>query len=243
MADKGRVAAIIVAAGSGKRMGTATKKQYALLGDLPVLAHTLYAFDNCDAIDEVFLVIPKDDHDICLQQILAPLKTFKPVHMIIGGSSRQESVYKGLKATQKRFQFVAIHDGVRPLVRPEKIAACIKEAKRYGACILGVLATDTVKTIDEKSCVVSTVTRNMVRMAQTPQAFCYEDILRAHVSARKDNYIATDDAELVEMCGGMVKVIEGDPDNIKITNRTDLRIARVLLEQGTAGQDIDGVQR
>lgn len=206
------------------------RKQYMMLGGRPVLAHTLFAFEKCDIIEEIFLVIPEGDNDFCQNEIIDPLRLRKPVHLVSGGASRQESVYNGLKATEGRFGLVAIHDGARALVKIEKIAECVETAEKYGGCILATPATDTVKTVDEQDRVVVTMKRHMIRMAQTPQAFYYNLILGAHMAAQKENYVGTDDAELVELCGEVVKVIPGDPHNIKITTSEDLKVAEALLE-------------
>ena len=224
------VAAIIVVAGEGVRMGTAQKKQYLMLGNRPVLAHTLSAFKNCDAIEEVFVVIPEGDHTFCQENIISPLAPRKQIHLITGGPTRQDSVFNGLRATEGRFDLVAIHDGVRPLIRIEQITQCVRVAEKHGGCILAIPATDTLKTVDEEDRVVVTMKRDMIRMAQTPQAFYYNLILDAHMAAQKENYVGTDDAELVELCGEVVKVIPGDPRNIKITTPEDLKVAEALLE-------------
>lgn len=229
MDRQNRVAAVIVAAGDGVRMGTAQKKQYAMLGSRPVLAHTMSAFDNCNVIEEIFLVIAEKDYDLCQQEIIGTLELHKPVHLVSGGASRQESVFNGLMATEGRFEILAIHDGVRPLIRIEKIIQCVKTAEKHGACILALPASDTVKTIDDEDRVVVTMKRHMIRMAQTPQAFHYNLLLGAHVAAQKEDYAGSDDAELVEMCGEVVKVISGDPGNIKITTPEDLKMAEALL--------------
>ena len=235
MVANNNVAAIIVAAGKGVRMNRAYKKQFITLGSLPVLSHTLSSFDKCDAIEAIFLVIPKEDHHLCQHDILEPLNISKPVFLVSGGASRQESVLNGLNATQGRFQFVAIHDGVRPLIKPEKIAQCVMVAKDFGACILAVPASDTVKTIDKNDCITSTIARQTLRIAQTPQVFIYNDIVEAHVSAQRNDYVGTDDAQLLERNGGIVKVIPGDPSNIKITTEQDLLIAQTLLENTQIG--------
>jgi len=224
-----RVAAVIVGAGQGTRMGTEVKKQYMMLGTRPVLAHTLLAFEKCDVIEEVFLVIPRGDELFCKREIIDQLRPEKPVHLISGGATRQESVYNGLKAIDGRFGLVSIHDGVRPLVKINHIAECVRVAERYGSCILAIPASDTIKTVDEHDRVIVTMKRQMIRMAQTPQAFHYDLIFRAHVPAQKEGSAGTDDAELVELCGEVVKVIPGDPYNIKITTPEDLEIAEALL--------------
>ena len=230
MSKLDRVAAIIVAAGMSIRMGGVGKKQYHILANRPVLAHTLLLFDKCDLIEEIFLVIAEDDYDVCRYQVIDPIKVFKPLHITFGGNTRQESVLNGLMATEGRFGVVAIHDGVRPMVRIDKISECITMARKYGGCILAEPATDTIKTIDEQGYVVATMKRKMIRMVQTPQVFHYDLILDAHLVALKESYAGTDDAELVEIRGNTVMSIPGSRENIKITTPEDLRIAHIFLE-------------
>jgi len=225
-----RVAAIIVAAGMGVRMGGEKKKQYHILAHRPVLAHTLLVFDKCDLIEEIFLVISEDDYDLCRHLVIDPLKVFKPLHVTFGGDTRQESVLNGLMATEGRFGVVAIHDGVRPLVRIDKVSECVEIARKYGGCILAEPATNTIKTIDEQGNIVATMKRKMIRMAQTPQVFHYDLILDAHLFAQEQGYAGTDDAELVEIRGKRVRTIPGSRENIKITTPEDLRIAHIFLE-------------
>ncbi|MGD9022385.1 MAG: 2-C-methyl-D-erythritol 4-phosphate cytidylyltransferase [Deltaproteobacteria bacterium] len=224
-----RVASIIVAAGEGTRMGSQPRKQYMMLGKRPVLAHTILAFEQCNLIEEIFVVIPVTDDLLCSEEIIAPLKPRKPVHLISGDATRQASVYNGLLATDARFDVVVIHDGVRPFVKPQQIEVCIRVAEEHGSCILALAATDTIKTVDEDDRVIATMRRSKIRMAQTPQAFSYNLILRAHDAARNEGYVGTDDAELAERCGESVKVMPGDPYNIKITTPEDLRLAEVLM--------------
>ena len=225
------VAAVIVGAGQGTRMGTQVRKQYMMLGNLPVLAHTLLAFEKCNVVEAIFLVIPEEDDAFCKKEIIDPLTPTKPIHLVSGGARRQESVYKGLKAVDANFNIVVIHDGVRPLIRIERIAECVRVAQEYGGCILAIPSSDTVKTVDERDRVVTTLKRDVIRMAQTPQAFDYDIILGAHVAAQKDAYLGNDDAELVEQFGKAVKVIPGDPYNIKITTPEDLKLAEAHLSK------------
>lgn len=224
-----KVAAVIVGAGEGVRMATQAKKQYMMLGDRPVLAHTLFAFEKCRAIEEIFLVIPEGDDHFCKKEIINPVRPKKPIHLVSGGATRQESVFNGLKAIDAKFNLVVIHDGVRPFVKIEQIADCVRVAKKYGGCILALTASDTVKTVDEDDRVIGTLKRDMIRMAQTPQAFDYDLILGAHTTAQEKACLANDDAELVEQRGGVVKVIPGDPYNIKITTPEDLKLAEALI--------------
>ena len=223
------VAAVIVGAGQGTRMGAQVRKQYMMLGNLPVLAHTLLAFEKCNVVEAIFLVIPEGDDAFCKKEIIDPLRLSKPIHLVSGGATRQESAYKGLKAVDANFNIVVIHDGVRPLIRIDRIAECVRVAQEYGGCILAIPASDTVKTVDERDRVVTTLKRDVIRMAQTPQAFDYDIILGAHVAAQEEAYLGNDDAELVELLGKAVKVIPGDPYNIKITTPEDLKLAEAHL--------------
>jgi 2-C-methyl-D-erythritol 4-phosphate cytidylyltransferase len=224
-----RTAAIVVGAGQGIRMGTRTKKQYMMLGDRPVLAHTLLAFEKCELVEKIFLVIPEGDDSFCQEKIIDPLKPGKPICLVPGGPTRQASVYHALKAVNGKFDLVVIHDAVRPFIEVDRISVCVKTAEKYGGCIVAAAATDTVKTVDEDEHVLFTMKRHRIRMAQTPQAFHYDLIFRAHEVALKEDYLGTDDAELVERVGGRVKVISGHPYNIKITTPEDLKLAQALL--------------
>jgi 2-C-methyl-D-erythritol 4-phosphate cytidylyltransferase len=230
------IAAVIVAAGRGVRMGITDRKQYMLLAGIPVLSHTVFAFDSCQAIDEIYLVIPDGEGDLCRTKVVEPLRLRKPLHMVAGGQSRQESVLRGLRATKGRFDIICIHDGVRPLVSIGEITSTIHGAERYGACVVGIPSVNSVKAVDKSDSVVATLKRETVRLVQTPQAFRYEVIYAAHMAARTDNYVGTDDAELVERHGRPVRVVPGSPRNIKITTRQDLVLAAALLD--TAPEDI-----
>ncbi len=232
MADLfGNVAGIIVAAGMGVRFGGSQKKQYRRLGGRPLLAHSLLTFDSCSLIDEIFLVVPEGDRDWCRGTVVTPFQPATPVHLVSGGPNRQASVYAGLVATQGKFEIVAIHDGVRPFVAPEMVTACIEKAGQGGACIVTQEISDTVKQVDQKSRVVSTVDRTNLRLAQTPQAFRYELIWEAHSTAARNGYRATDDAQLVERLGRTILSVPGSRRNIKVTTREDLEIARVMWSE------------
>lgn len=223
------VAAIIVAAGQGLRMQHRLRKQYIPLAGLPILAHTLAVFDNCDLIDQIYLVIPQDDIDFCRQNILEAVKPARPIQTVVGGARRQESVHNGLLQVMPGCEILVIHDGVRPFVRQNQLTACINGAREYGACILGLPVYDTLKRVDQFEKIVDTVARDKIWMAQTPQAFRYDLIKRAHEQARSDGFQGTDDASLVERLGEAVKIIHGSRSNIKITNREDLGIAETLF--------------
>lgn len=223
------VSAIIVAAGRGVRMGEPTPKQYLKLGKRPIVAHSLLTFGRCSGVDSIFLVIPGSDQYFCSTQILRPLKLDKNVRMVTGGSFRQHSVYNGLCAIEDKPDIVVIHDGVRPFVQPDEIRLCIEEARKTGACILAVPVADTLKKVNDLGQVENTIERQGVWQAQTPQAFQYDLIVRAHERARSDGFEASDDAQLVERLGSRVSIVAGNRRNIKITTPEDLDIARAML--------------
>ena len=224
------VSAIIVAAGKGMRMKGVTRKQYLKLSGQPVLSYSLITFDACTLIEEIFLVVPKEDIDDCQNKIISTLKLKKRVHLVPGGVYRQDSVYNGLLSIGKKTDTVVIHDGVRPFVRPEDLISCIVCAKNVGACILGTPVSDTLKRVDKSQMIEETMDRDSIWLIQTPQAFQYELILKAHETAKRDGIIGTDDASLVERMGVGVKIINGSKLNFKITVKEDLAIANALYD-------------
>jgi len=228
-----RADAVIVAGGQGVRMQNAVSKQYLKLGGRPVLVHTLSAFEACPAIDHIYLVVPSSDFDFCRQTLLPPTGLQTAVTLVGGGSTRQESVYNGLLALKAQNRLVAIHDGVRPLVTPEMIEACIQGAQQTGACILGVPATDTLKQVNTEKFIANTLPRRTIWLAQTPQVFDYKLIREAHDAARLAGVAGTDDAALVEQSGHPVKIVMGSRMNIKITTPDDLKMAEAVLTAST----------
>ncbi|MBC8443766.1 MAG: 2-C-methyl-D-erythritol 4-phosphate cytidylyltransferase [Deltaproteobacteria bacterium] len=220
---------IIVAAGKSLRMGGPIPKQYRLLGDLPVLSRTLSAFDDCPAIDEIILVLPAGDQEMCRQRVIDPVSPSKKITPIAGGEKRQESVYQGLLAVRDQEAIVVIHDGVRPFIQTRHIDACIRGARKTGAVVLGEPVCDTLKMIGNTTIIKKTVDREHIWSAQTPQAFQYPLIKAAHDRALRDGYMGTDDAVLLERLGTPVKMIPGSRTNIKITTRVDLAIARAFI--------------
>jgi 2-C-methyl-D-erythritol 4-phosphate cytidylyltransferase len=224
------VSAIIVAAGKGIRMNDKTRKQYLDLAGRPILAYSVMAFDACDLIDKIFLVIPKEDIEYCRKNIIPLLELKNGLDLIPGGEERQNSVYNALQAMDKKTDTVVVHDGVRPFIQPEKLESCILGARKFGACILGIPAGDTIKCVDKSGFIEKTLERESIWLAQTPQAFKYELIKKAHETARHDGYTGSDDSLLVERLGMDVRIINGSKNNIKITVREDLVVARAMLD-------------
>jgi 2-C-methyl-D-erythritol 4-phosphate cytidylyltransferase len=189
-------------------------------------------FDSCSLVDEIFLVIPREDVEYCQKKIISLLDLKNHINLVHGGDKRQDSVYNGLKAITKNTETVVIHDGVRPFIQPEDLKECILVSKKYGACILGTPASDTLKRVNKSDIIETTLSRENIWLAETPQAFKYDLILKAHETARRDGYVGTDDASLVERMGKDVKIINGGRFNIKITKKEDLVIAKAMFDAG-----------
>ncbi|MCF8069933.1 MAG: 2-C-methyl-D-erythritol 4-phosphate cytidylyltransferase [Desulfobacterales bacterium] len=223
------ITAIIVAAGKGTRMKGDLPKQYVMLGDRPILAHTISVFEKCDIVDSILLIIPDNDIDYCTDNILTLAEKPERIKLIAGGKERQESVYNGLLAASGS-KVVLIHDGVRPFITNGQIQSCVDSVEETGACILAVPVTDTIKQVDSSGYINATMPRDTLWQAQTPQAFRYNLILDAHEKALEDAIPGTDDAQLVERLGKKVKIITGSRKNIKITTLEDMAVARAILE-------------
>ncbi|WP_413907877.1 2-C-methyl-D-erythritol 4-phosphate cytidylyltransferase [Desulfobacula sp.] len=227
---------IVVAAGKGLRMGSEIKKQYLYLDKIPILSRTIMAFDSCDQVHEIVLVIPKQDHEYCKKHIIDPFGFAKKIHLVEGGNKRQDSVLNGLKRVNDRINIdketiVLIHDGVRPFVNQNIIKACIQKTIEYGACIPGVKITETVKQVCPDSSIQKTLNRQFLYTAQTPQTFKLDLILRAFDYAIKTCFSGTDDASLVEHLGEKVVIIKGSSLNIKITTQEDLILGKHMLNR------------
>ncbi|MBW2410294.1 MAG: 2-C-methyl-D-erythritol 4-phosphate cytidylyltransferase [Deltaproteobacteria bacterium] len=227
-----KVWAIIVAAGQGQRMEDPVRKQYHEVAGLPVITHTLRVFDTCAVIDEIVLCVPGQDIDFCREELIKPAKLKKNIALAAGGDTRQESVFNGLQAIESNIGIIVIHDGVRPFITHAQITACVEGAAIHGACILGIPAFDTLKRVKANDSIIETVNREGIWMAQTPQAFQLDLIMRAHRHARQKGHRATDDASLLEHMGIEVKIIPGSRNNLKITDQDDLQMARTLLKSG-----------
>lgn len=229
-----KTTAIVLAAGSGKRVGGTVKKQYLDLGGHPVLFHSLQAFHE-SIIDEIILVTGKDEleenKDIYLNSDFPKIKA-----VVAGGKERYHSVYSGLCAAEGA-DYVFIHDSARPFIDNEIISRCLKSVMEDGACVAAMPSKDTVKIADEDGYVQTTPDRSKVWIIQTPQCFEYKLIYEAHkklIEAEEKgilgNLNVTDDAMVAEhFAGARVKLVEGSYNNIKITTPEDLPLARNIL--------------
>ena len=219
-------AAVIVAAGRGTRMGLERNKVLAPLCGEPVIARTVRVFERTGWFDGGIVVVT-GACDLCeMKRILADAGLHAQV--VLGGADRQESVCRGLAATNPAAQYVAIHDGARPLVTAEVIARTLESAKKYGSGVAAVPLKDTVKRVNEGGVVVDTPPRDALRAVQTPQTFEAELIRRAHAAYALGER-ATDDAALAERMGVKVRLTEGDVENIKLTTPEDMLLARQVI--------------
>ncbi|MFZ1984419.1 MAG: 2-C-methyl-D-erythritol 4-phosphate cytidylyltransferase [Desulfatitalea sp.] len=230
------IAALIVAAGQGIRMGATQRKQYLALAGQPILVHTLKAFDASPDVERIVLVVPGEEIEYCRQRIVAGAQISTDMLLVPGGARRQDSVRNGLQRIDDDQGIVLIHDGVRPLVFPRLIAACIQGVQRWEACIPAVEVSDTLKQTDAAGVITRTVPREGLQMAQTPQGFRLALIREAHRRALQEGWQATDDASLVERMGVAVHTILGDRANIKITTPEDLRWAEIFFALKDRGE-------
>ncbi len=225
-----KVAAIIVAAGSGKRIGSDIPKQFLEIGGKPILRHTLEKFQSCSDIDEVIVILPDSLADEYASIIRHDWGITKLVQTIKGGAERHHSVAAGLNAIDESVDIILIHDGVRPFVSSRILRDSVKAAYEHGAAVVGLKPKDTVKKV-AKGFVSATLPRDSLLLAQTPQTFRRDVILKANTLAFQQKRFSTDDAALVEQMGHPVAVVEGDWRNIKITSPDDLVLAAAFLEE------------
>ena len=227
---KNFTSAIIAAAGLSERFGGSVTKQMTELCGLPVLVHTLKAYQNSEYIHEIIIVARNDE--IPFWQLTAQKYGIDKVTNIVpGGHTRQESVMKGLEAVNDKAKFVAIADGARCLTTPEQIRDVCNAAYKYKAATAAHRSTDTVKLSDSKGFIDKTTDRDSVWLAQTPQVFRTKLYRAAAYTALKEGYAATDDSSLVEFVGAPVRLVECGAQNIKITTHDDMAIAEGVLSK------------
>ncbi len=217
---------VIAAGGSGTRFGGEIPKQFVDVLGMPIIAHTISAFEKCKQIDEI-VVVSHSDYLVYCSDIVKKFGFSKVSSIIEGAATRQASVLKGIKALKT--DYVLIHDAARPIISSESITKCCKAVLEYGACALGTRAVDTIKESDDGKYITKTPDRSKLWHIQTPQCFEREFILNCHKKAIFDGVTATDDCMLAELSGAKIKLVEGERTNIKITDRHDLIIAEVLL--------------
>lgn len=224
------VTAIIVAAGKSERMGPSTDKAFLNLGPRPVVAWSLLAFERCVDIDQIVLVIRKDQQ-LAAKSVISMFGISKIRKIVVGGPRRQDSVMNGLAAVDSDTRLVVIHDGARPCVASATISETVKLAKRTGAAVAGHRIWDTVKYVEKGTTVDHTEDRSKLWAVQTPQAFNYSLLRKAYDAVIKAKQEVTDDAQAVELLGGEpVKIYESHEPNLKITTAEDLQLAAAVLK-------------
>ncbi len=221
--------AIIAAAGQGTRMAGKRPKQFLELAGIPIVFHTLKAFEQCDLIEEIIVVVAADQADGFLS--LADKDELRKIRAVVpGGTTRAESVRNGLRAVDEaNVEIVAVHDGVRPFVTPDEIGRTVQAAKLEGAAILVSAPVDTIKEVKD-GVVVKTLQRAELRNALTPQCFTYRLLHDAYEKADVLDPKLTDESSLVERLGVKIVTVEGSSRNIKITRPEDIAVAEALLK-------------
>lgn len=221
---------LIPAAGMGRRMGSDRNKLLLELLGKPLLAWSLLAAENSSSVKWIGIIgQPTDFAEF--KNILSQLSLTKVVELIIGGATRQESVYNGLQALPESARQVLIHDGARCLASPQLFDRCSQALKDCPGLIAAVPVKDTIKVVDRQKIITDTPNRNDLWAAQTPQGFDVELLKRCHDRGRKLNWQVTDDAALFEKCQLTVKIVEGEETNLKVTTPVDLAIAEFILRQ------------
>src|SRR6202166_719972 len=231
-----RIAAIVPAAGLGTRMGVETPKQFLELDGMPLVIFTLRRLAACSAITDFFISTRADDV-VSLEDKVAKAGLGRPARVVHGGDSRQQSVANALAQVDPSTEIVLVHDAVRPFVTLAQIDRVIAEARARGAAILGIPAIDTVKEVkratlpEDMALIASTIPRERIVLAQTPQVFSYTLLRDAFRKAEEDDVTASDEAAAVERFGHDVFVVLGSERNIKITRPSDMDLARFYLAQ------------
>lgn len=224
-----RTGAIIVAGGTGERFGREGGKQLVKVLGLSVLGHTLQAFERCEIVDEIVIVVHPDR---VAEYAIEAGETLKVTGIVAGGETRQDSVSAGLAALASGFDVIIVHDGARPLVTPQLISEAVAKLVSSGVdgIVVGHPAYDTIKRVDVDDSILATEDRSTLWVAQTPQVFRAAPLRDAYVAAVGEGFIGTDDSSLVERQGGRVLMVLGPRDNLKVTVPEDLSIVERLLQ-------------
>ena len=229
-----KITAIVLAAGSGSRMKSKTKKQFIEIKGKPVIWYSLFEFEK-SRVDEIILVTGKEDIDYCKKEIVEKYNLKKIKNVVAGGSERYESVYNGLKEVTGNI--VLIHDGARPLINNEIIERSIEGTIKSDACVVGVPVKDTIKRANKEGYIIDTPNRSELWITQTPQSFKTDLVKMAYKKMKEElekgnmTLNITDDAMVVEeFTTNQVRFVQGDYKNIKVTTPEDIDIAELFIE-------------
>jgi 2-C-methyl-D-erythritol 4-phosphate cytidylyltransferase len=236
-----KISVILPAAGLGTRMSRSapekagtSRKQFMLLKDSPILLHTIRKFASFPRVTEIVVALRADDIE-WFGGLLAQEHLAKPVRLVEGGDSRQLSVENALATLDPDTNLVAVHDAVRPFIEHPVLERVFTEAANSGAAIVGIVPVDTVKQVHLHK-IRTTLPRERLILAQTPQVFGFDLLKRAFAKAREDNFTGTDESSLVERLEEVeVSVVPGSDRNIKITRASDMELAKLFLAEETAG--------
>lgn len=224
------VSCIIAAGGKGSRMGADVNKIFLELDDMPILAHTLLAFDACNLIDEMILVTAECDLIDC-KNIIENFGIQKVKTIVKGGKERQHSVYHALKEVTPQANIVLVHDAARPLIEEDAIIGVVQGVLEHGAAAVGARCKNTIKQVNADGFIEKTLNRDVLYEIQTPQGFLKDMLVNAYEDAIQNQVLGTDDCFLVERLGFPVRMITGSSDNIKITTYDDLLLAEQILDK------------
>ena len=219
-----KVTAIILVAGNSTRFGQNRNKNFELVNGKSILSYSINAFDKNDYIDNIIIVIKQDDKEL-VEQIINQENTTKNIDIVLGGNSRQESVYNAIRNTKS--DIVIIHDGARPAIKQEYINKSIEEMSNFKGVTIGVKSKDTIKITDDNGIVINTTKRSNTWIVQTPQCFDKRILLDLHEKYKEIE--VTDDCMLLEKGDYKIKIIEGDYTNIKVTTYEDINIIKEFL--------------
>ena len=226
-----KVYVVIPAAGSGIRLGGGTRKQFLLLGEKPILVHTILRFEHCPDVDEIAVAVPEESI-VETESLITRYRIHKVSKVVVGGERRQDSVLNVLRRLVLRpSDIVLVHDGVRPFIHAKIISEMIEACRQHDAVAPAVQPKDTIRRSNGGSFFDQTLDRSALWLMQTPQAFKADLLLKAFEKAQKERYYSTDEAALVERLGVRAKIIEGSYDNIKITTEEDLELGGLILNR------------
>ncbi len=226
-----KISVLIPAAGQGKRMETSVKKPYLMLGDRPILSHTIDQFEQNSVIDEIIVIVNESDLTTCKESVISPFRFRKVQELVAGGETRQVSVFNGLRTLTDDVDYVVIHDGVRPFIDDDIIFRCLEATAECGASVAAVPVKETIKVANRDLYIDHTPERDLLWRVQTPQVFRKSLLVAAYNKAIEEGISAPDDAILVEKLGHPVKLVMGSYRNVKLTTPDDLLLAETLLNE------------
>ena len=239
------VCAVVVAGGSGQRFGNPGGKQLVNVAGRPLMSWSIRAFDRSDKVGHIVVVCPAERRAEMRRLAIDPFDYDTPISFADAGDTRQDSTRAGVHAVPAGFEYVAIHDGARPLITTEAIDHAIDvlvSDRALDGVVCGQPAIDTLKIVDGDN-IVETPPRELYWAAQTPQVFSVDAMKRAHTAAIAEGFIGTDDSSLVERMGGRVRCVQSPRDNLKVTVPEDLRpVTAILLGRMAEGEDLPHVQ-